>query len=537
MTHSARSVPTALGRPASKASGWAWRGTPLGLAVAVLAWLTATLWARPLMLPDEGRYVGVAWEMLRSGDWLTPTLDGLPYFHKPPLFYWLTAGAMRLLGVHDASARVAPLLGALLGAWALWWFTRRWLGEAPARRAMLALAVQPMFFLGAQFANMDMLVAGCITATTALLADAALRLEAGQPIVRRLLWLAYACAGLGVLAKGLIGVVIPALVIGTWLLLAGRWRTVLRLLSLPGAVLLLAVAGPWFAAMAWLHPGFAHYFFVVQHLQRYAAGGFNNLEPAWFYPALLLATSLPVLPWLLRGALLARPVWRQAPSASGLMGVWPAVVVLFFSLPASKPVGYVLPALGPLAVLVALGLRSAGLPVAGTGASAHWLATVASRWWGGQRTSLALSAALCLGAVALYATHPAHSKAAMGHTLRALRTPGQPVFLIDRYDFDLPLHARLGAPVAIVSDWHNPAIAQHDSWQHEVLDAAAFRPDQAAAWLIDTAEFRQRLCQQPVAWVVTAADQSPPLPAQTSAVAEAHTAEATLWRVRSACGG
>src|SRR4051794_21568336 len=54
-------------------------------AVAILAWLAATAWARPLWLPDEGRYVGVAWEMLRSGDWLTPRLDGLPFFHKPPL--------------------------------------------------------------------------------------------------------------------------------------------------------------------------------------------------------------------------------------------------------------------------------------------------------------------------------------------------------------------------------------------------------------------------------------------------------------------
>jgi len=55
----------------------------------VFAWLAATAWMRPLALPDEGRYVGVAWEMVRSGNWLVPTLDTLPFFHKPPLFYWL----------------------------------------------------------------------------------------------------------------------------------------------------------------------------------------------------------------------------------------------------------------------------------------------------------------------------------------------------------------------------------------------------------------------------------------------------------------
>src|SRR4051812_25795719 len=149
-------------------------------------WLVATAWARPLMLPDEGRYVGVAWEMLRSGDWLTPSLDGLPYFHKPPLFYWLTAGALRLFGLHDGVARVAPLFGAWLGALALWLFSRRWGGVRSARWVLVALLVQPMFFLGGQFANLDMLVAGCIPATTVMVADALLCAERGRPFRRTL---------------------------------------------------------------------------------------------------------------------------------------------------------------------------------------------------------------------------------------------------------------------------------------------------------------------------------------------------------------
>ena len=67
---------------------------PIFLGILLLLWLTATSWMRPLSLPDEGRYVGVAWEMVRSGNWLTPTINGLPYFHKPPLFYWLTASSL-----------------------------------------------------------------------------------------------------------------------------------------------------------------------------------------------------------------------------------------------------------------------------------------------------------------------------------------------------------------------------------------------------------------------------------------------------------
>ena len=84
----------------------------LGLFMGSLLWLRCTAWLRPLFLPDEGRYVSVAWEMLQSGDWLTPTLDGMPFFHKPPLFYWLTAGAVQVFGPNESAARLASVLGA-----------------------------------------------------------------------------------------------------------------------------------------------------------------------------------------------------------------------------------------------------------------------------------------------------------------------------------------------------------------------------------------------------------------------------------------
>lgn len=83
--------------------------SPLVWLAVIILWLgVATVW-RPLALPDEGRYVGIAWEMLTSGDWLVPHLDGLPYFHKPPLFYWLTAASLNACGPQLLCSRVAPL--------------------------------------------------------------------------------------------------------------------------------------------------------------------------------------------------------------------------------------------------------------------------------------------------------------------------------------------------------------------------------------------------------------------------------------------
>ena len=116
----------------SVARRFEWRPAA-AVALLALVWLAALAWPRPLMLPDEGRYVGVAWEMLRSGDWLTPTLDGLPYFHKPPLFYWITAGALELFGVHPWAGRIASWLAALASALALLAFARRWSGAERAQ--------------------------------------------------------------------------------------------------------------------------------------------------------------------------------------------------------------------------------------------------------------------------------------------------------------------------------------------------------------------------------------------------------------------
>ena len=230
---------------AAEPRGWP---EPAAMLLLTALWLAATAWARPLNLPDEGRYVGVAWEMLRSGEWLIPTLNGLPYFHKPPLFYWITAGSMSIFGAGDWAARAAPILGGTVGAFALVMFTRRWVGARAAWVTLLVLLAHPLWTVGGQFANMDMLVAGCITATIVLLAHAALSLQAGLPH-RRALAGAYAMAGLGVLAKGLIGAVLPALVLLLWLILLRRWRTLAALIWAPGILLFMLIAAPWFVAV------------------------------------------------------------------------------------------------------------------------------------------------------------------------------------------------------------------------------------------------------------------------------------------------
>ncbi|MEY8688865.1 MAG: ArnT family glycosyltransferase [Leptothrix sp. (in: b-proteobacteria)] len=491
---------------------------PLQVALLIFVWLAATAGVRPLLLPDEGRYVGVAREMLRAGDWLTPTMNGLPYFHKPPLFYWLTMGSMSLFGVNEWAARAAPLLGATLGALALYLFVRRWLGQPTATVALVALLAQPLFLLGGQFANMDMLVAGCITATILALAHACLACDQDGRPQRNALLLAYAGAAAGVLAKGLIGVILPALVVSGWLIVTWRWRLLGRLLSLPGLLLFAMLAAPWFLLMERHYPGYLHYFFVVHHFQRYATAGFNNVQPFWFYPAVLLLSSLPWWPWLPR--IFARPFWldSQRGVVRRLMAGWILLVVLFFSLPISKPLGYILPAVPPLACLIGDG----------------YLATARSRdsaqrlWWSGAATGTVLA----VGFVAYLAIHPTRTTQELATRLATHRLATEPVYMLNNYYFDLPFYAALNVPVRVVDDWGSDDVARHDNWRKELAEAGRFAgPATSTAQLLDPARLARTLCDAPVSWVIgaTSAAQTYPYLQQATAVLSQHSQ--TLWRL------
>jgi 4-amino-4-deoxy-L-arabinose transferase-like glycosyltransferase len=503
----------------------AWRGRNLPWVLAlVLVWLAATAGVRPLMLPDEGRYVGVAWEMLRSGDWLTPTLNGLPYFHKPPLFYWITAGSLSLFGLNEWAARAAPILGAALGAVSMYLFARRWWDERAARLTLLALLVQPLYFLGGQFANLDMLVAGCITATIVLLADAAMCIEWKFPY-RKALAAAYAMAAIGVLAKGLIGFVIPALVVGSWVILLRRWRVLATLLWGPGVLLFVLLAAPWFIAMQWRFADFLDYFFVVQHFKRFADSGFNNAQAFWFLPLVLLLLCLPWLPWLKRpfrhGFLSDAERQPERGPIRLLLVLWVVVVVVFFSLPQSKLVGYILPAVPPLAMLMADGyLMALSLPPAR-----------ARRRW---QASVAVTVLLSLGVLVAVVVTPLRSSRAAASALAHEREAQQPVVMLGSYYFDLPFYAHIGADVDVVDDWAGAGAVQRDDWRKELADAGRFAPRRARERLIAPASLPAHLCASPVSWVIGASQQGARFAFLNEAQVAFSQRGTTLWRVDSA---
>jgi 4-amino-4-deoxy-L-arabinose transferase-like glycosyltransferase len=495
------------------------------------AWLLMLAGTRSLMLPDEGRYVGVALAMLSSGDWLTPTLDGLPYFHKPPLFYWLTGLALHLFGVNDWAARLASVFGALLAVGSVFFFVARHAQQRLATVAVAVLVTQPMFFAAAQYANLDMLVAGMISATIVCGASAILRLDSGRSY-RPALAVAYVFAALGVLAKGLIGFVLPGAILLAWLLLRKRYRLIPALLSLPMIGLFLAVAAPWFVWMQISYPGFWDYFFVYHHFQRFSQTGFSNAQPFWFYVPVLLLGALPWSPWILRVCSWKYLVDPERGDMRSLMLVWMFGILVFFSLPNSKLVGYILPALPPLAFLIAdvlLGWLQQRTQGQDEGQSAS-----RSLYLGG---SLLVAGSLCVSFIALVVVFDSTSTRSLSKQVAPLYSPDDQLVMIDEYEYDLPFYLRPEKDVWVVSDWQDTAaIAAHDNWRKELYDAGQFDAEKMRAVLLLPEEFVARLCAYTGAslwvWGKTAqAQRYSFLPEQAIAFANERR---TVWRLDAA---
>jgi 4-amino-4-deoxy-L-arabinose transferase-like glycosyltransferase len=494
--------------------------TPRALLSTLAVWLLVTLGVRPLLLPDEGRYANVAREMLR-GDLLVPTLNGLPFFHKPPLLYWLDIVAMRLADITPFAGRFASMIGAWLMGAALYFAMRRWHGVRSATIALLLTATCPFFFLAGQYANHDMLVGGLICSAIFAFASAvdepqdALAGWSGAAVSLRWLVLGWIACALAMLAKGLIGFVLPALVIGPWLLARGRWRQMLKLLHPLGLVAFAIVAAPWFVAMQLRYPGFNDYFFMEQHFRRYALTSFNNVHPFWFFIVVLPALTLPWVGWL-PAAL--RRAWKERGPLFGLYVWWVIAIVGFFSLPSSKLVGYVLPALAPWCALLALA-------VAGTETG-----PTTQPFGRTPRVAFVLGALICLGVVAGLAWKSPKSNRGAALALATQMAADDKVVMVDEYFYDLPFYADLRRPALIASNWDDPDVPRRDNWRKELYDAARFDPAHGKEVLQPLAQLDQLSCGPVTTWFVATPAQADRVAALTGVKRVYADRNSELWR-------
>ncbi len=330
------------------------------LLIAVALCYGYRLGYAPLVGSDEPRYAEVAREMYVRGDMVTPTLGGLTWFEKPALAYWAAIAFYKLFGVSEWSARLGASLAGLLTILLLGILAGHIEQRAGpdargltfAATATLATCAGLMVFSRAL--NFDSFIT--LTMTGALVCFCVAELGTKARRSRQLLLAGfYACMGVGLLAKGLPGVVLPVGVVGCYYVLR-RKRPDVWLSLLWGVPLLLLVAALWYAPVIARHGWpFIDEFIIQHHFARYVSDKYHHAQPFYFYPPVLAALMLPWTAFLV-SALARMHAWRwRGDEPLDVMRVlalaWIVVPVAFFSLSGSKLPGYILPALPGAALL------------------------------------------------------------------------------------------------------------------------------------------------------------------------------------------
>lgn len=339
--------------------------------ILALGWFATMGW-RPLLEPDEGRYAEIPREMIATGDWVTPRLNGFKYFEKPPLQYWTTAALYSLAGFSEASSRFWSCTLAFLCLPLVFYFARAEYGSDEAGiGALLALTINPYFGIVGQLNLLDSALAFFVSASL----FAYLRARAAPPSTQmRWMVLAALSLALATLSKGLVA---PVLVGGTVLihLLLTRDVPPLRSWFLPITVpLYFAIVAPWFIAVSLRNPEFPEFFFLREHFARYLTDVSDRVEPYWYFLPLLF---LAALPWVRYTAkTVASLKWRTLRdptfSTRWLLAIWVLFTLIFFSISRSKLATYILPAIPALAVLLAPQIADALTKIR----SASWICAV-----------------------------------------------------------------------------------------------------------------------------------------------------------------
>ncbi|MBW8073341.1 MAG: phospholipid carrier-dependent glycosyltransferase [Ferrovum sp.] len=328
--------------------------------------LLAMIWSlglgtRALTRPDEGRYAEIGREMAVSGDWVTPHLNGIPYYEKPPLQYWATALSIDLLGPTPLAARLWTGLLGFSGILASAFFARRLFGTEAGWRAPLLLIGTFYYTALGHINTLDMGVAVWM-----FLAVGCFLLAQQESSPRFWMTLAWGAAAAGFMSKGLMALALPGATLVLYTLFTRDLSPWKRLYLFPGLPLFLLLTLPWFWLASRVHPEFLWFFFIHEQFDRYTTTLHQRVEPVWYFIPILL---VGLWPWTLEAlratgnALLHNHGRHFSPTR--FLAIYALFIVVFFSLSGSKLPDYILPAFPALVLLSArrLSVRPGPFPL------------------------------------------------------------------------------------------------------------------------------------------------------------------------------
>lgn len=517
-----------------------WTTDLVSLTLLLFVFYTLWLGSYPLFTPDEGRYSEVAREMVATGDYITPRVNGVAFLDKPILYYWLQAAAILLFGVKEWALRLFPILSGIIGCLVTYICGRHLFDRRTGLISAIILATTPLYFGGAHYANLDLEVAVWISCTLLFFITGIQKTDSSR---RYFLLAAYISSAFAFLTKGLIGIAFPALIAGTWIILYWRsqtWSILKNIHLIKGIILFTVIVLPWYILVQKANPEFLHYFFITQQVTRFiSAGTFNNPTPFWFYVPIILIGFFPWTSFLFQALKHAVHNIRQSraeyPTELYLI-LWLSIVFIFFSIPRSKTITYILPILPALALLVGRYLSivwnnanqraiyrgiislviisilfSAGLFIA---PHYHWdilptsfnpylyvmvviiiLNAIAALYLKNKPTLLPLfimtatSSILFLLTLTIGATHlNTNSVKPLVMDLKTIIRPQDEVITYFKFPQDVPIY--LERRVTIVADWNSPHILENDNWLRELWYGMSFQD--TSSWLINEDTFWER---------------------------------------------
>jgi 4-amino-4-deoxy-L-arabinose transferase-like glycosyltransferase len=325
-------------------------------AVVVIATLSifpglgrATFWE-----PDEARFAEATRQMFERGDFLTPYLNGVPRFEKPPLMYWLQSVAFTPLGPTELSARLPAAIAGVGCVGLLYWLA---LPLVSRRAALLAAVVFATMFRFVVFARQGLTDVPALFFILAALTGFVRVAEAeARP---RAIWLAWIAVGLGVLAKGPVGL-LPLAIWAAWAMARRDWRLITGVRPLAGLAVAAAISAPWYLAMSIMH-GRAFIDFAIGHEMVSRVLSESSFAPVRGFSYYWQIWPGDAAPWSLlfvAAVIWAGYRWRTiTPNARKAMGfalAWFVCVFLIFSFSQSKIPHYILPAYPAAALLIGI---------------------------------------------------------------------------------------------------------------------------------------------------------------------------------------
>lgn len=323
---------------------------------------------RPLANPDEGRYAEIPREMVASGDYVTPRLNGLPYFYKPPLFYWAQCASLKAFGVNRVSIRLASSLMAVLGILATYAAARALYGRRAGLMSAAVLLTTHLYYVMGIIVTLDMMVSVFMSAAMFSFIVAIKKSGAWR---NALILAFFVFCGLAVMTKGVIGILIPCAVAFLYVVSGGisgivgffkDLKASNYLFMLFGVAAFFAINIPWHALVSVANPafenaegvfsknpdgqGFFWYYFIHEHLLRYIDPSTSmRAQPFWFF---LVIAPAGALPWLF----FAPRIFLNTKNGGSVdtrdcrdvflyMAIWVVFIVAFFSVSSSKLVPYI----------------------------------------------------------------------------------------------------------------------------------------------------------------------------------------------------